>query len=98
MRNYKANEYIANTTFKSDLARDKRTHVAANFYNSISVFSREGRDDRLHTIFTHMPSDLLKFVRFNNQEFVEADIKSSQPLLATIFIDVIVKVVNGGII
>ncbi|MCT4629600.1 hypothetical protein [Winogradskyella sp.] len=56
-------------------------------------YSREGRDNRLHSILTHLPKDMRKFIKTsNNEELMALDIKSSQPylfaaLLKLIFID-----------
>ncbi|WP_144784412.1 hypothetical protein [Dokdonia sp. Hel_I_63] len=44
-------------------------------------YSREGKDNRLHSTFTSLPSELRQFLKFksNKNELVSLDIKSSQP-------------------
>ena len=50
-------------------------------------YSRSGKDDRLHSNLTNLPSDLRKFITVTNTDkLVSLDIRSSQPfLLAGVF-------------
>ena len=61
--------------------RDKRIRAIDDFCSYQTVYSREGKDDRLHHFFTTLPSDLKKFVTFNREKLQEADIKNSQPFI-----------------
>lgn len=60
-------------------------------FNSAQTYSRDGRDDRFHSLFTQLPRDLKSFVRYKGQQLVEADIKSSQPLMFAILLE---KILN----
>lgn len=84
-----ANHYVETTTFKSVIAKAKRKSAIRNFYNNLTIYSREGKDDRLHTVFVQIPSDLLQFITYDGQTIFEIDVKSAQPLLATVVLDVV---------
>lgn len=46
-----------------------------------TTFSRDGKDNRLHTVMSRLPKDLKPFVTFDNIPIVEIDIKNSQPFI-----------------
>lgn len=50
-----------------------------NFRLGHIYYSRNGKDNRLHSILTSFPKDLRKFVRFKKEKLVALDIKASQP-------------------
>lgn len=56
-------------------------------FDPAQSYSRDGKDDRLHSIFTQLPSDLKKFVRYKSQPLVEIDIKSSQPIMFALLLE-----------
>lgn len=57
------------------------------FEESIHRYSRDGKDDRLHTYFTSLPSDLKQFITFDGSKLKEADIKTAQPFILTILLE-----------
>ncbi|MCM8568895.1 hypothetical protein NE848_05870 [Gramella jeungdoensis] len=65
----------------------KRLDFILNFENYLIKYSREGDDDRFHSIFTRMPSDLKQFVRFGDKKIVEVDITNSQPLFLVLLLE-----------
>ena len=87
----KAVEYInSKYSMKSDEPkRFKRQLAIRDFESSIDVYSRCGKDDRLHTYFTTLPSDLKQFVTCNRYTLKQADIKSSQPFILSFILGVI---------
>lgn len=89
-----AKHYIETTTFKNSIAKAKRKTALKNFYNNLPLYSREGKDDRLHNVFVQMPSDLLQFITYDGQKIYEIDIKSAQPLLSTVILDAVINSVQ----
>ncbi|WP_367755817.1 hypothetical protein AB3G33_02920 [Flavobacterium sp. WC2421] len=82
----------------NDLAKKKKRRItkkikrliAINEFKSLnSKYFRDGKDDRLHSYFTSLPSDLKRFVTYEGQRLKEADIKSSQPFILTIILGII---------
>ncbi|WP_417443172.1 hypothetical protein [Joostella sp.] len=90
-------EYVKSNFDDSDFERKVlRIRYIENFESELNNYSREGKDDRLHSLFTRIPSDLKQFIKFNNENMVEVDIKSSQPIIASLILDKIVKPFNGN--
>lgn len=52
-----------------------------------TVYSRDGKDGRLHTNFTRMPSDLRRFVTYQDESLHAVDLPNSQPLILSVLID-----------
>ncbi|WP_330442268.1 hypothetical protein [Flavobacterium sp. C4GT6] len=50
-------------------------------------YSREGKDGRLHTNLTRLPSDLREFVTYEGNQLYTLDLPNSQPLMLSILID-----------
>ncbi|AXT19789.1 hypothetical protein D7030_01360 [Flavobacteriaceae bacterium AU392] len=72
-----------------DYKREKRIQAIDNFDSYQTAYSREGKDDRLHSYFVRLPSDLKQFVRFEGQTLKEVDITSSQPFIFSYILDTI---------
>jgi len=87
----KATDYINSKYSKKEdeAKRFKRQLAIRDFESSIDVYSRSGKDDRLHTYFTALPSDLKQFITYNRCALREADIKSSQPFILSFILGVI---------
>ncbi len=84
-----AEEYI-NDKYGNDSAMKMKRQIAINEFKHLSnKYSREGKDDRLHSYFTTLPSDLKQFVTYEGQTLKEADIKSSQPFILTVILGII---------
>ncbi|MCB0744948.1 MAG: hypothetical protein KDC67_13655, partial [Ignavibacteriae bacterium] len=69
----------------------KRMFFIKNFETALQIYSMEGKDGRLHTCFTYLPSDLKQFVKYEGKELKEADIKSSQPFILTVLLELIIN-------
>ncbi|MDA9343565.1 hypothetical protein N9R06_00525 [Algibacter sp.] len=61
--------------------RNKRILTIKSIQNKCWNYSRQGLDNRLHSIFTSLPKDLRRFVRYNQEELISLDIKNSQPFI-----------------
>ncbi len=61
--------------------KHNRRIVVEYLKNGSLSYSRNGADNRLHSILTRMPKDLRKYVRFEDKYLVSLDIKSSQPFI-----------------
>lgn len=84
-----AHKFIDNKYTDGDYSGDEyfaRWNKIINF-DPAQSYSRDGRDDRLHSIFTQLASELKKFVKHNGQQLVEVDIKSSQPLMFALLLE-----------
>jgi hypothetical protein len=79
---------------KSIGRKQKRLFHIQNFEASLQIYSMEGRDNRLHSGFTTLPSDLKQFISFDGEKLKEADIKSSQPFILTIVLELIINEYN----
>lgn len=75
---------------KKDNKRDSRTIVIDKIQNKIEGYSRQGKDNRLHTNFTSMPSDLRKFIEFSQGPISSIDIKNSQPFILSSLIQLLI--------
>lgn len=86
-----AQEYLNNKYGEEDDSTMKMKRLIAidEFKNLSSKYSREGKDDRLHSYFTTLPSNLKRFVTYQGQRLKEADIKSSQPFILTMILGII---------
>lgn len=61
-------------------------------------YSRQGKDGRLHTNFTRMPSGVRCFVTYQGENLYAVDLPNSQPLMLSILIDAFFKELNKEII
>ncbi|WP_415374232.1 hypothetical protein [Patiriisocius sp. Uisw_017] len=61
--------------------KNKRTFSIKSIENECWSYSREGLDNRLHSIFTSIPKDIRRFVKYNKEELISLDIKNSQPFI-----------------
>jgi hypothetical protein len=84
-------EFINSKYNEESGRKDKRMFHIKNFQASLQIYSMEGKDGRLHSSFTSLPTDLKQFVTFNGKKLKEADIKSSQPFILTIVLELIIK-------
>lgn len=84
-------KYVSDTYRKVDDSAKKMKRLMAinEFKNLNSKYSRDGKDDRLHSYFTALPNDLKQFVTYEGQKLKEADIKSSQPFILTVILGII---------
>lgn len=72
--------------------RKKRLRLIENFMQNQAIFSRDGKDNRLHTCFTNLPSDLKQFVSYEGKKLKECDIKNSQPFIFTVLLQVFIGI------
>ncbi|MFD2518217.1 hypothetical protein [Salinimicrobium flavum] len=56
-------------------------------FDPAQSYSRDGDDDRLHSIFTQLPKDLKPFVSYQGQQLIEMDVKNSQPMMFVILLE-----------
>lgn len=89
---YSAITYINFEYSDSPEKRFYRLNYIKRFRDSIENYSRQGKDDRLHSYFTGLPSDLKRFITYKGRKLVEVDIKSSQPVLLAYLLDVIKQI------
>ena len=83
---------IKNYSKPNDLRKkNKRLHSIKSIKNKDWSYSREGKDDRLHTILTSLPKDLRRYTKYNNEELVSLDIKNSQPFIYSAILNQINK-------
>lgn len=61
--------------------KNKRIYSIKSIANKCWSYSREGLDNRLHSIFTSIPKDLRCYVRYNKEQLTSLDIKNSQPFV-----------------
>ncbi|WP_417371467.1 hypothetical protein [Gelidibacter japonicus] len=73
-------EYIHSLDINDNKLFKKRYCIEA-FKEGQIHYSRSGKDDRLHSNLTNMPSDLRRFVSHKNENLISLDLKSSQPFL-----------------
>lgn len=89
-----AEKYIKETYEINQIEeRNSRQIVIDKIKNDEMVYSREGKDKRLHSTLTSLPSDLRQFIRFDNSPLVSVDISSSQPFILGAMIH---KLIHGG--
>ncbi|MFV9483251.1 hypothetical protein ACNI3T_05395 [Christiangramia sp. ASW11-125] len=81
-----AQAYLENNFKEGTKAYHKRSSFIMNFEFYVLKYSRNGKDDRLHSIFTRMPSDLKQFVQFEGRKLIEVDITNSQPLFLVLLL------------
>jgi len=96
--NYIRKEYVG----KGNIHRkNKRIFSIKSIENKYWTYSREGLDDRLHTVLTSLPKDLRQYVKYNGESLISLDIKNSQPfILASILNQLInpnINKINGYI-
>lgn len=91
----KALKYIDKVyTSKDKISKNRkarRIYSIKNFESQLKIYSREGKDNRLHSCFTNLPTDLKQFVLCNGKSLVELDIKSSQPFVLSVILEIILK-------
>ncbi|WP_300025030.1 hypothetical protein [uncultured Maribacter sp.] len=58
-------------------------------------YSREGEDNRLHSLLTSLPSDLKTFVTYKRQKLISIDVKNSQPFIFSAIINNLVLEKNS---
>lgn len=61
--------------------KNKRIYAMKAISNNYWSYSREGNDDRLHSILTSLPKELRKFIKYNKEELISYDIKNCQPFI-----------------
>ncbi|SDB30432.1 hypothetical protein SAMN03097699_0604 [Flavobacteriaceae bacterium MAR_2010_188] len=63
--------------------RNTRIYIIKSIENKSWSYSRDGLDNRLHSIFTSIPKDIRRFVKYNQEDLISLDIKNSQPFIYT---------------
>lgn len=98
-----AYNYI-NKTYQGKSNRNRknsRIFAIESIKNKYWSFSREGKDNRLHSILTLLPKDLRNFITYNNESLVSYDIKNSQPFIFSSILNQIsnpnINIMNGFI-
>ena len=89
-------EYV-NTKYSSyddRYCRVKRILDIEKLHNGSILFSREGKDDRFHSNFTSIASDIKQFIRYDGKVLQEKDIKSAQPVVISVLFEEILKVLT----
>jgi len=89
-------KYTRNT-YKKDFEinkKNKRIYSIKSIENKCWSYSREGLDNRLHSIFTSIPKDLRKFIKYNHEDLISLDIKNSQPF---IYASILNQLINPNI-
>ena len=84
-------------TYKKDSEinkKNRRIYSIKSIENKCWSYSREGLDNRLHSIFTSIPKDLRKFIKYNQEDLVSLDIKNSQPF---IYASILNQLINPNI-
>lgn len=71
--------YVKSTHKKGQ--RKSRIIILDKLHDKMEGYSRQGRDNRLHTNLTSLPKDLRKYVRFDRTPISSIDIKNSQPFI-----------------
>ena len=74
--------------------RMKRHLTIEKIHSGSFLFSRDGKDDRFHSNFTSMASDIKQFIRYDGIPLKEVDINSSQPVLISIVFKQILNVLS----
>ncbi|EPR73443.1 hypothetical protein ADIWIN_1473 [Winogradskyella psychrotolerans RS-3] len=89
-------KYIRDTYIKDSQIKkkNKRIFIVKSIQNKCWSYSREGLDNRLHSIFTAIPKDLRKYVKYNNEQLISLDIKNSQPF---IYASILNQIINPSI-
>ncbi|MDB0602199.1 hypothetical protein PL373_13775 [Tenacibaculum maritimum] len=83
----KAKKHI-NKVFSNQTRKKKnRTITLDCLENEIVRYSREGKDNRLHSVLTSLPKDLRPFVKYNNKRLASIDITNSQPYIFAIILE-----------
>ncbi|MEE1961185.1 hypothetical protein V1387_00720 [Allomuricauda taeanensis] len=59
----------------------QRRHAIERIHQGYWVYSRNGKDDRLHSNLVNLPSDLRQFITYKGQILCSLDFKSSQPFI-----------------
>jgi len=94
LKEKEAKEYINQKYALLDDERESRLFDIESFESSLKEYSREGKDDRLHSFFVKCASDIKQFIRFNSLPLKEIDIKSSQPYIFTYILIVLLNTVS----
>lgn len=68
-------------TKKDRYKRNMRGMTIDKLKGTSTIYSREGKDNRLHSIITSLPKDLRNFVKFQKSSLISIDIKNSQPFI-----------------
>ena len=71
--------------------REKRERDIRNFKANKSIYSRDGKDNRLHNCFVKIAGDLKQFIMYEGQYLKECDIKNAQPFIFSIFLEKMLK-------
>jgi hypothetical protein len=71
--------------------RNKRMSSIASIENKYWTYSREGKDDRLHSVLTSLPKDLRKYIKYNGEALIGLDIKNSQPFIFASILNQLIK-------
>ncbi|MBF8151306.1 hypothetical protein ITJ86_15470 [Winogradskyella sp. F6397] len=75
--------------------RNNRIVSIDEIKNNIFTYSRNGRDNRLHSNLTRLAKDLRKFVKYDNEFLYSEDISNCQPYIVSNLINKIKDRVNN---
>lgn len=82
-------EYIHESNMTNNKLYHRR-YLCEMLKEDMWYYSREGKDNRLHSNLTSLPSDLKPFISNKGSELVSLDLKSSQPFLLAGLLNLIV--------
>ncbi|TWO34712.1 hypothetical protein E1J38_002310 [Seonamhaeicola sediminis] len=61
--------------------RNCRQMIIDKINDNNMIYSREGKDNRLHSLLTSISRDLRPFIKYNDKPLISLDITSSQPFI-----------------
>lgn len=89
----KAIEYIESNYYKNQGQKYQSRILIANCWKC-RVFEysvNEDTDNRFHSLFTRTPKDLRKFIKYDNEELIGYDLKSSQLFFLSVILKSIIE-------
>ncbi|MDM1140049.1 hypothetical protein [Empedobacter sp. R132-2] len=89
----KAIEYIESNYNKNQGQKyENRIIIANNWKHRIFEYSvNEDTDNRFHSLFTRTPKDLREFIKYDNEELIGYDLKSSQLFFLSLILKSIIE-------
>ena len=66
---------------KDNQKSNQRIRCIESINNGRWGYSREGKDNRLHSILTCLSKDLRKYIKYDGRNLISIDIKNSQPFV-----------------
>ena len=71
--------------------KNKRIYSIKSIENKCWSYSRQGLDNRLHSILTSLPKDIRNYIKYNNESLISYDIKNSQPFILASIINQLIN-------